>query len=123
MKQTLGKTEKLKSKIVISTLFEEGRSVKSFPFKLMYLRLTNNAKDHQAAFSVPKRSFKLAVDRNRLKRLMREAYRKNKTILAEEEHRYALMFIYLGRKKFSLPELENSIQKILTKFREQEQTE
>ena len=106
---------------MISTLFEEGKQ-KSFPFKLVYLRLTNNATQHQVAFSVPKRSFKLAVDRNRLKRLM-PCYRKNKTILAEEEHRYALMFIYLGRKKFSLPELENSIQKILTKFREQEQTE
>lgn len=120
MKQTLGKPEKLKSKIVISKLFEEGRSMKSFPIKLVYLPLTNNSQEHQAAFSVPKRSFKLAVDRNRLKRLMREAYRKHKSILAEDEKRYALMFIYLGRKKFSLPELEKSIQKILTKFREQE---
>ena len=123
MKQTLGKAEKLKSKIVISKLFEEGRIVKSFPIKLVYLPLTNEAKNHQAAFSVPKRSFKLAVDRNYLKRLLREAYRKNKPVLSEDGTPYALMFIYLGRKKFSLPELEKSIQKILTKFKEQEQTE
>ncbi|MBW2961576.1 ribonuclease P protein component [Mesonia aestuariivivens] len=120
MNQTLGKAEKLKSKIVISKLFEEGRSVKNFPIKLVYLPLTNDAKHHLAAFSVPKRSFKLAVDRNRLKRLLREAYRTNKHLLAEEKTPYALMFIYLGRKKFSLPELEKSIQKILIKFREQE---
>ncbi|MAN28577.1 MULTISPECIES: ribonuclease P protein component [Mesonia] len=120
MKQSLGKAEKLKSKIVISKLFEEGRILKSFPLKLVYLPLTNNSQDHQVAFSVPKRSFKLAVDRNYLKRLLREAYRKNKPVLGEEETPYALMFIYLGRKKFSLPELEKSIQKLLTKFREQE---
>lgn len=120
MKQTLGKVEKLKSKILISKLFEEGRSVKSFPLKLVYLPLTNASVKNQVAFSVPKRSFKLAVDRNYLKRLLREAYRENKHLLKDEQNNYALMFIYLGRKKASLEELQNSVQKILTKFMQQE---
>jgi len=123
MKQTLGKEEKLKSKIIIGKLFSEGKSFKKFPVKLVYLTLiSSEEKNVKVGFSVPKRSFKHAVDRNYLKRLLREAYRKNKHLLEKQNKNHAFMFIYLGRKKASLPELEKSIQKILVTFNENEQT-
>jgi ribonuclease P protein component len=123
MKQTLGRKEKLKSKILIGKLFSEGKSVKKFPVKLVHLSLASSEENRvKVGFSVPKRSFKHAVDRNYLKRLLREAYRKNKHLLEDENKNQAFMFIYLGRKKATLPELEKAIQKLLVTFNDTEQT-
>ena len=76
MRLTFGKQEKLKSRKLIERLFEEGKSVKKYPIRLVYLQ-TDHTSDlpAQVGFSVPKRHFKRAVDRNRIKRLLREAYR------------------------------------------------
>ena len=76
MRFTFGKPEKLKSRKLIGKLFEDGKSVKKFPVRLVYLQ-TNHTSDFpvQAGFSVPKRNFKRAVDRNRIKRLIRESFR------------------------------------------------
>ena len=73
-KNTLGKKERLKSKKLIGKLFEEGKSIKKYPFRLIYLIQDKNSFKikTQASFSVPKRNFKKAVDRNRIKRLMRD---------------------------------------------------
>ncbi|GLB52937.1 ribonuclease P protein component [Neptunitalea chrysea] len=99
------KDEKLKSKILIQKLFSEGSAVSKYPIKLVYIEATPT-KDVlvQAGFSVPKRFFKKAVDRNRIKRLLREAYRLQKTEqFLRLQKSYVFMFIYTGKE---LPDFE-----------------
>jgi ribonuclease P protein component len=118
MRFTLGIEEKLKSKQLIKELFEKGNRVKSFPFQLIYLK-----KEHSSVFpikvgfTVPKRSVKLAVNRNRIKRMMREVYRKNKHAFAENlKEQYIFMFIYMTKDELEYEELEKSILKVCHKF-------
>ena len=111
---SLGKNQKLKSKKTISLLFVEGESLKSYPLKMIYLPCED--KVNKVAFSVPKRNFKLAVDRNRIKRLLREAYRLNKHHYFQESKTFQIMFVYMGRKKPTFLEVEISLQKLLSKF-------
>lgn len=99
MSQTLQKKEKLKSRKIIGQLFVEGRSVVKFPIKLLYLPV-ESLETHQAAFAVPKRSFKSAVDRNRIKRQLRETYRLQKEQLEGENGKnFAILFLYIGKNK------------------------
>lgn len=66
-----------------------------FPVKMVFN--SNSKPNNNVAFSVPKRKFKKAVDRNRIKRQLRETYRLNKHIIENKEAKnYDLMFIYLG---------------------------
>lgn len=78
-KQTLGRSERLKSVKSISELFETGNSLSVPPIRLLYLlRPSVDIKKSKIGFAVPKKNFKRAVDRNLIKRRMREAYRLNK---------------------------------------------
>jgi ribonuclease P protein component len=102
-KQSFCAAEKLKSKKIIDQLFKEGKSVSQNGFTLVYLATTlNTYYPIQAGFTVPKRFFKHAVDRNRIKRLIREVYRANKNELykklAAEQKQLAIMFVYNGKK-------------------------
>ena len=106
-KFTLKAQERLKSRKVIQHLFKEGKSFTHFPFRVIYLETENHLLPLQAGFSVSKRHFKKAVDRNRIKRLMRECYRlqKNnlKTELEENHKSLVVFFIYTGNE---LPKYE-----------------
>lgn len=118
MRYTLGKDEKLKSKILIERLFAEGNYVKSFPLRLIYLKTNNTSKfPIQVGFSVPKRNVKLAVDRNRIKRLMREVYRKSKFNFSDEiSDQYVFMVIYMAKEEIKYKELELVLEKLISKF-------
>ncbi|TRZ46075.1 ribonuclease P protein component [Robertkochia solimangrovi] len=119
--QTYPKTEKLKSRKLIDKLFSEGRSVSKFPLRLVYLQ-TELPEDTivQVAVSVSKRNFKKAVDRNRIKRLIREAYRLNKDkIKPHLETPHAFMFLYTSKEITDFHTLEKSMKKLLKKFREE----
>jgi ribonuclease P protein component len=118
MKYTLGKEEKLKSKKLIEQLFAEGNHVKSFPFILIYLPINHGAEfPIKVGFSVPKRNVKLAVNRNRIKRLMREVYRKNKHVFTEDLNEpYIFMFIYMAKEEINYADLELSIKKVAVKL-------
>ena len=81
-----GKAEKLKSRKVVEELFARGKSLNVFPIRISYkfLPLPPDEKVvFQVGVSVSKRNFKRAVDRNRIKRLLREAYRLQKQELIE----------------------------------------
>jgi ribonuclease P protein component len=74
------KKERLSSKKLIEELFDKGSSSYLHPFRLFFKPgpLLANQKFPQLLVSVPKRNFKKAVDRNRLRRQIKEAYRINK---------------------------------------------
>lgn len=108
-------SEKLKNKKTIDLLFEKGKTVSNFPLKLFYLPL-NEGQYHQVAFAVPKRNFKLAVSRNRIKRQMREAYRLHKHLLSHNNgKKFALLFLYISKDKPQYAQLDSSIRALLKK--------
>ena len=86
IRYTLGKKDRLTSRKAISHVFTKGTSFSLFPFRVTYVILpieptVLHAKPMQAGFSVSKKYFKKAVDRNRIKRLMKETYRLQKNDL------------------------------------------
>ncbi|WP_339655822.1 ribonuclease P protein component [uncultured Salegentibacter sp.] len=122
MDESFGKDEKLKSIKLIDILFQEGKSVKKYPLKLIYLPITNpEITTFKTGVSVPKKLVKTAVGRNRIKRLMREAFRKNKYLVTSNfTQPYALMFIYISRDEISLEDLNKAMIKVMEKFNESE---
>jgi ribonuclease P protein component len=100
---TLGKLERLKSRKLLEQLFRDGSTLLNHPVKLFY---TSKALPEgiklQAGFGVSSRTFKKAVDRNRIKRLLREAYRLQKKPLQESLEasgaRLAVFFLYIGKE-------------------------
>ena len=122
MDEKLGTPLKLKSKKRIGELFENGKSVKSFPLLLVYKTDQNLETPFQVGFSVSKRNFKHAVDRNRIKRLMREYFRKNKYLFVFEENKqFMFMFIFTGRTIPNYQDVEKAMQKLARKFSTQTQ--
>jgi len=117
MNEHFPKVEKLKRDKIIEQLFKSGSKVKGFPMILIYskVQLSENVAI-QAGFSVPKRIYKLALHRNRLKRLMRESYRKSKTEFKVGEETYAFMFIYVGKEMLSQEQINRQFAKIIAKF-------
>lgn len=118
MKHTYSKIEKLKSKILIEKLFDEGKSVKIFPLRLIFLETEfNEPVKIKCGVSVGKRNFKNAVDRNRVKRLIREAYRLNKSAYFNNiATQYAFMILYIGNEKPTFEQTDKSMRKLLEKF-------
>jgi ribonuclease P protein component len=118
MKNTLGKQERLKSKKLIEKLYSSGNSVKTFPLRMMFVQTTHTSEfPCQVGVSVAKRNFKLAVDRNRLKRLLRETYRLQKEIVYNNlEEPYVFMISYIGREEMKYEELYQKMEKLLRLF-------
>ena len=118
MKHTYSKIEKLKSKILIEKLFDEGKSVKIFTLRLIFLETEfNEPIKIKCGVSVAKRNFKNAVDRNRVKRLIREAYRLNKSAYFNNiATQYAFMILYIGNEKPTFEQTDKSMRKLLEKF-------
>ncbi|MCM8569661.1 ribonuclease P protein component [Gramella jeungdoensis] len=120
MDQSFGRSQKLKSRKLIDQLFMEGKNIKSFPIKLIYIPIKNSEKNElKTGVSVPKKLVKTAVKRNRIKRLMREVLRKNKYLVTKDlSSSHAFMFIYISREEMSYEKLEASMKRIMEKFRE-----
>ena len=118
MRFTLSKNNRLKSRKLIEELFAKGKSVNAFPLQMKYLvtEFDLNTKV-QVAFSVPKRNFKKAVDRNRIKRQLRECYRLRKPEFVEQMHQsYIFMILYLGKEEPEYVDLEKGMDDLLGRF-------
>ncbi|GMN10006.1 ribonuclease P protein component [Croceitalea sp. MTPC9] len=117
---TFPKNEKLKSRKLIETLFEEGKSITNFPLKLIYLKTDfEDSSKIKAGVIAPKKNFKKAVQRNRIKRLLRESYRLNKpSIFNNIEGNFAFMILYLGREMPTYSAVNEKMLGLLEKFQE-----
>lgn len=118
MKNIFPKSESLKSKKLIRLLFESGKSEFVYPFKILYQFIETEEKHKSLVLiSVGKKKIKTAVGRNRIKRLFREAYRKNKhpliEILQEKEKTITLGFIYVGDPKMEYAQIEHKMKNII----------
>jgi ribonuclease P protein component len=114
MNERLGKSYKLKSKIIIESLYNDGELVKQFPFLAKFCKQELPSKEvFQVVFSVSKRKFKKAPDRNRIKRLMRETVRKNKHALEDylknRDEQLALFLIYTNTEIMTYEEMNRKI--------------
>ncbi len=127
------KSEKIVSKKIIDRLFagSGSKAISAFPIRLVYILLqeddealkTKGTKDGkstaQVLISVPKRYFKHAVDRNRVKRQIREAYRKHKNIFALPEGKYlAMAFIWMDYRHHTTEEVERKTINLLQRMQE-----
>ncbi len=117
---TYPKNEKLKSKKTIGLLFSEGQSVSKYPLRLVYAENSfENEELIKFGVSVSKKYFKNAVDRNRLKRILRECYRLNKNILSENiDKPMAMMFFYQSKEVLSYQEINEKTIRLFEKFAE-----
>ncbi|MFL5730014.1 MAG: ribonuclease P protein component [Cytophagaceae bacterium] len=114
------KTERLTSQKIIEELFSKGSSAYLYPFRLKMLgKSTENKALPQILITVPKKNFKRAVDRNRIRRQIREVYRKNKSILFSEKNVIMplyLAIIYSAKEKIDYNELEKKLILIFSRF-------
>ena len=98
--QSFIKKERLTSKKQITELFSRGRVKKFRDIRFHYLKSPDESADyHQVLFSVPVKVFKHAVHRNRIKRQLRECFRKNKIELYENQYNglpYLLAYVYIS---------------------------
>jgi ribonuclease P protein component len=107
--QTFSKNERLINKVIIDKLFDSGKSFNNYPLKIIWLELKGEIPNNQILFTVPKRLFKKAVDRNKLKRLMREAYRKNKSIINQKTSSVGIIVVYLDKEKINYKDMNMKI--------------
>ena len=125
---TLSKEERICSKKLMEQLFNGGtaRSMSSFPLRVVFTTVERQPGQPPASIivSVPKRHFKHAVDRNRVKRQLREAYRHHKQLLVEAladtpQKAIALSLIWMDGRHLPSGEIDHKLQNLLTRIASQ----
>lgn len=115
---TFKKEERLSSRKLIGELFDKGRSFLVYPFRVSYLPVSSpdawGRYPAQVLISVSKKRFGKAHDRNRIKRLIREAYRKNKAtglypFLEDRNIRLLFMLGYVADDILTWQEIEKKL--------------
>ena len=125
---TLGKGERICSKKLIEKLFKGGRSksMVAYPLRVVYAQKADDEGENvptQMLVSVSKRHFKHAVDRNRVKRQVREAYRKHKhtvtqALEAKGGGHLMMAFVWQDNALHDTAEVERKVQNLLTRIAE-----
>lgn len=113
MDQRFREHERLKSRKLIGRIFKEGRLIKAYPVMLFYLQDESLALQRpQVGFSVPAKKLKKAVDRNLMKRRMREVYRLQRDELGVQAlENTALMLVYVKPGLTDYEQVQKSLQK------------
>lgn len=122
-RNTLSKSERLNKKLIIDRLFAGGnKSLLAYPLRVVYMPVEQGDDRACMLVSVPKKRFRRAVKRNRVKRQVREAYRKNKYtlwhVLEEVDISLALGFIWLDDKFYASDEVEEKVKNLLIRIAE-----
>lgn len=120
--KTFRKGERISSGNKIDELFREGESLLSYPLRVVFLERTLPGEKVAVLISVPKKRLKRAVDRNRVKRLIRESYRLNKHLLIDflnetDRPGLDLAFIYIGNETESFRKIESAMIKTFDKLK------
>lgn len=114
------RAERLSSRKSISSLFKTGKIIKVYPFRILYAHVEEGKFPASVAISVPKRLFKKAVDRNLLKRRIREAYRLNKPLfyswLSELDQKLILVIQYQHRDILDYQSINTALKEALEKL-------
>lgn len=118
--------EHLKSKRVIEKLYAEGSSVTAYPLRAVFLEQQDQEPVAAILISVAKKRFRHAVDRNLVKRRIREAYRTSKHPLIEalenDSKKMAIAILYIDTKHnstaFIKRKMEKLLDNIISKYRE-----
>jgi len=119
-RNTLKRSEKLKSSRIIGELFSSGDIITALPIKLFWKLDFNGNKPIPArmAVAVPSKNFKRSVDRNLIKRRIREAYRLNKhnlyNLLPDKKFSLNFVFLYLPKNIYSYHEIAEGVIKVLS---------
>jgi ribonuclease P protein component len=121
IKQTFKKGERLKSSKVIRQLFSSGDSYLEYPFKVNWLPGAEEGRyPARVLISVSRKNFRKASQRNHLKRLIREAYRRNKpvlhNVLREKKLHCDFSLVYIGKEALTYSQLEEKIIKLLQRL-------
>lgn len=120
MDKSFPKSEHLCSKPLFSELMENGNGFTSFPLRFVWKELKLPTEGpYQIAFSVSKRRFKKAVDRNRMKRVLREAWRHQKSEVISEIDgvQYAFLIVYVSNELLDFHELLPAMEKAVAKWK------
>lgn len=117
---TFPKAEKLCGKIRTAALYKEGRRFVSYPLRVTYQHLPDNSQPPQVLIWAPKSLFKHAVDRNHLRRLMREAYRLNAAPLRDfclaNHCSFHIAFNYMDRQPLPYDRIAAATAKAIRKI-------
>jgi len=108
------KKERLSRKKVIEELFKKGSSLSFFPLRVLFLA-SPGAASHQVLITAPTKNFKRAVDRNMLKRRIREGFRLNKTLLRASPT-FCLAYIYIAKEILPSITIHKAIQSSLERL-------
>ena len=125
LSQTFPKVERISSCLAIEQLVNARNAVYKYPIKCYYAvnQLSDTSPVSRMAVSVPKRLFKHAVDRNRIKRLVREAYRLNKgrclQTLAASGRQADMLFLFMGKEMPQFTQIEDVIKQLLSQIAKQ----